>query len=180
MKKTFIPLIISLLIMAGCADSPVKQEQTEATVKQKSSQETQKETAKPAPVELAMSAAIEGDTLFIKGTANLPDGAVLSYDIRHEGLATRTDVPLENLQMEGTVEVKTGAWTIMQPLTGWPKGELELWVAFMIVPGAVDQPKEISNIYGETGENIKGDQSRAPFREDAGIRQAEIESKIKY
>lgn len=189
MKRIGLVILILLFILIGFACAPEKaseqpvqeietiqeetvfeemtvSEQTEGELAQEEisqeqsiQEETTEEQPAPPPVNLTMKPTINDNILTVDGTANLPDGALLAYEIRHEGLPTRTDVPIEKMFSEGNVEVIDGIWRISTDLSGWPSGEIEIWVAFQTILKGAEQPKEILEKYGELGENITGPQS---------------------
>jgi hypothetical protein len=124
MKRVSALFAIVLLIITGCATGPTTQAQLEDTVE-------------PAPVELTMSLAVEGEQLTIKGTANVPDGALIFWEVFHEKQYSATREEIETLPEElffrDVVEVKDGAWEVAQMLTDWPKGDVRISAAFSTV-----------------------------------------------
>lgn len=115
------------------------------------------ETSAPPVVSLTLSPILRGTTLFIIGSTDLPNGTVIAYEIRHEGAATRTDVPIEKLFKEGMVTVADGGYSATESLKGWPPGRIEVWAAFpTILDTKAKQPPEIISRFGEMGEKLQG------------------------
>jgi hypothetical protein len=115
------------------------------------------ETSSPPTVSLTLSPTLRGDTIFITGSTDLPDGALIAYEIRHEGAARRTNVPIEKLFQEGNATVTNGAYAAAVSLNGWPLGRIEVWAAFQTVVGTdARQPAEVISRFGELGEKLQG------------------------
>jgi hypothetical protein len=115
------------------------------------------ETSAPPTVSLTLLPTVRGDTLFITGSTDLPNGALIAYEIRHEGAATRTDVPIKKLFQEGNATVTNGGYAATVSVNGWPRGKIEVWAAFQTVLGTdARQPAEVISRFGELGEKLQG------------------------
>jgi len=118
---------------------------------------TPAQAPKPPTVALTLDPRLQGNTLFIAGTTDLPEGALISYEVRHEGLSRRTDVALEKMFAEGDAKVSKGTFTTRVDLTGWPTGRVEVWSAFQtILGGSSKQPPDVIARFGEQGELLQG------------------------
>lgn len=106
-------------------------------------------TAALQEISLSGIPTLEGQLLIIVGMANLIDGAMLDYEIMSELF----EVPI----IEGRAEVAGGQWQIEADLTGWPAGDIEIWVGFQPLAGR--QPGHVLELYGATGEMIAGPQA---------------------
>jgi hypothetical protein len=108
-------------------------------------------------VELNLEAEMEGEIVKIKGDTNLPDGALLAYEISHVDATFVDTTFVEDLFKEGSVTVKNGQYEAEFDLTGWPKGKISVWVSFQTMLAHGEQPEHVIGKYGETGENIEGE-----------------------
>ncbi|HUM44336.1 MAG TPA: hypothetical protein PKI14_15435 [Fervidobacterium sp.] len=103
-------------------------------------------------VELNLEPKMEGERLTIIGNTNLPDGAMLAYEISH------VDAPfVEGFFKDGSVTVKNGQYEAEFDLTGWPKGKISVWVSFQTILAHGEQPEHVIEKYGEMGEYIEGE-----------------------
>jgi len=111
----------------------------------------------PPTVALTMTSSIKNRHLTIKGTTDLPNGALISYEVRHEGAAIHTDVPMEKMFADGNSVVEGGQYLADVNLEGWPRGELTVWVAFQTILGmSKHQPPVLLTRFGEMGEKLTG------------------------
>jgi hypothetical protein len=109
-------------------------------------------------VDLSLDPDLQGTTLSIQGTTDLPDRTLLLYDVAHEEMTTRSDVPFDKLHTDGNLEVSGGRYATQVDLTGWPGGDLQVWVGFQTVLGVgTKQPDEIIERFGEAGEFLAGE-----------------------
>ena len=92
----------------------------------------------------------------IEGTTDLPDSAVIEWELRHEQLFTRHDIPISRMATEGHAVVHNHRYTATIDLSQWPSGSVEVWVAFQPQSYGTRQPLFISRIYGANGEWIEG------------------------
>ncbi len=135
-------LTLAAFPLAGCAD-PV--------------------TERDPRVELEASASVVDDVLIVEGSATVPDGARIDYQL-DEPLA---DLPDEAAFAGGNAIVSDESFTFEEPVTGLATDEVNVWISFQ-TPG---QPVEIVALYGEAGENIESDN----VVEVEDIRRVEIE-----
>ena len=108
-------------------------------------------------VALTSSSRIVGQTLFIEGTTDLPDSAVIEWELRHESLFTRRDIPISRMATEGHTVVHDRRYTIAVDLSAWPSGQVEVWVAFQPLSYGTRQPACVNRLYGRSGEWIEGE-----------------------
>src|SRR6476619_7081065 len=99
-------------------------------------------------VALTSSARVEGRTLYIEGTTDLPDSAVIEWELRHESLFKRRDIPISRMATEGHTVVRGRRYTVAVDLSAWPEGDVEVWVAFQPTSYGTRQPQFVSRIYG--------------------------------
>lgn len=106
---------------------------------------------------LTLNANLSLNVLRVSGNANLPDGALISYEISHESWGTRIFSPAEmDVRFAGgTTEVRNGKYEFSINVAQWPSGNIETWVAFQTILGTtVKQPQGVIGLYGEMGEKI--------------------------
>ena len=116
-----------------------------------------------------MSPAIQdkGNRVLIEGFTNLPDGALISYEVEHERI-------LEWMH-DGHVPVKAGHFIQALDVRDWPPGRIKIWVAFQTILGMkVSQPPEVIARYGQMGERIEGNQVST----SGALRRVELEKSV--
>lgn len=93
--------------------------------------------------------------LRIDGTTDLPDGAVLSYQVTHAAAneLPPSEWPAQNLMSDGTAVVLDGQYGARINTTYWPKGSVRVEVQFPVAT----QPADINTRYGAFGEALMGD-----------------------
>ena len=99
-------------------------------------------SAEPAPVRLSLHATRSDGGLRLTGKTNLPDGAVIVYEVHQVNGAWITD--------DIFVKVKDGRYSSV--VQNVPSGKLEAWLAF--APGPVAQPRAVVKLYGKNGKRI--------------------------
>jgi hypothetical protein len=160
MKRLYLLLLVAIMVLlTACSSSDSNKTPTVEN----------NPAAKPPAVELSFEPIIEGSTLKLSGQTNLPDGAMIAWQVMPK------DHP-ENTQ-EGAAKVENGQWQASISLENIPKGELEVWAGFQtIMPEESKQPAEIISMYGEAGENITGPLAKKV----GGITRAELIKTITY
>ncbi len=133
--------LVGLLLTAGCGPGAADQS---AVV----------EAPPPIAVTLTLSPTLQGSRLRIAGTTDLPDGAVIVYEVRHERWATEGELQWFR---EGQVVVEEGAFSTRTRLRSWPRGALQVWASFQTVLPDGQQPPEVIATFGEMGERLAGD-----------------------
>ena len=108
-------------------------------------------------VQLTLAPRLEGRTIVIEGTTDLPDNAVIEWELRHEQLFQRHDVPVSRMASEGHAVVHDHHYRATLDLGGWPSGKIEVWVAFQPLSYGTRQPAHINWLYGRDGERIDGE-----------------------
>jgi hypothetical protein len=108
-------------------------------------------------VDLSLTPHLSGHTIYIEGTTDLPDQTVIEWELRHEQLFKRHDIPIGKMCNEGHAIVHGHRYRVAVDLTGWPEGSVEVWVAFQPHSYGTRQPAMVSAIYGGSGERIEGD-----------------------
>ena len=107
------------------------------------------------------SAVVEHAVLRINGSGNLPDGALISYEVKHEGF----DVGDYDGYETGQIEFNGGTFTFEMSVADWPTGHALIKLVFEMQPTGDMQPAVIIEAYGENGERLTG-----PNVEDFGGR----------
>lgn len=89
--------------------------------------------------------------LRVEGRATVPNGAVISWQVAH--------ALHPSFYEDGVAEVADGRFAFTLDTSQWPRGGVELWVAFQTVPATGDrQPDAVVSRYGRAGEHMTGDQ----------------------
>ena len=99
-------------------------------------------------------ATLNGDTLEITGETDLPDHALVTYEVYHE-----TFLPVANADMtrKGITTVQKNKFSAITNLTDWSAGTIVVTAAF--TPGLTEkkQPDEIIKKFGAGGELLAGE-----------------------
>ncbi len=148
--KRLIAAIILVLILAGCELTTTTKKVTTSSPKKVS---TPTASTGVQPVEVTLSAERSGEDIVISGTATVPDGALICYEVVHD--YGDEPWPAEPYFTEGNIEVQNGRYSARVP--GVPPGSNEVWVAFQTIVSGADQPAWVADTYGELGEKMKGD-----------------------
>lgn len=146
----YVMPVIALFIILGhfAGDPPEPSARANETIEAEiSAKETTKHQSPVSvePVDLTLNTRVDGNAIVLSGSANLPDGAVISYEIEH----------LEDFQFlhDGIATIEDGRYHERFNISGWPRGPIEVWASF--APWhAAQQPAAVTERYGETGENI--------------------------
>src|SRR5437868_13318194 len=107
-------------------------------------------------VVLTSAPRVVGRTLFIQGTTDLPDSAVIEWELRHESMNKRHDIPLSHMVTEGHTIVRGHRYNVAIDLGNWPSGDVEVWIAFQPLSYGTRQPAFVNRLYGVNGEWIEG------------------------
>ncbi len=117
------------------------------------------------PVAVTVTAAPAAGTLELSGTATVPDGALIVYEV--------TQFPSDDLAddrlAEGSAPVKGGRYTAAVDVADFHSGQAEVWVAFQ----TIGQPDEVTALYGDEGQQITGDVSEA-----GNLRRVEVTTSV--
>jgi len=167
MRFIFSFLLLLSIILAGCVSAPPA---SPATSSFTPSYSPTTSVPTPADVIISFEPSINGKTLTISGKATVPDGALISYEVQSK------DFSVPEAFVDGNAEVKDGKWTATIDLSKFPRGEIEIRVAFQTGVRNGTQPPEILRIYGEMGEKITGPQTQ----KSGDITRAEIVKTINY
>lgn len=111
----------------------------------------------------------EWRVLWIEGTTDLPDGAVVGYRVTHD-LATTApteDWPSSNLIDFGRATVENGEYWARVNTLNWPPGQVRVVAQFPLPP----QPASVVERYGEFGEHLRGDN----VTDQDGIKAVQVE-----
>jgi len=137
-SRNFILITVLALLTLGCSEA----------VNSKSG------FGNPATVSLTLDTHLNGRQLTIQGKTDLPNGALISYEIKHERFVLKHG---EKLFADGQATVSGGSYSSSFDLKGWPVGKVEVWVAFQTVLGTdIHQPTEVISRFGEAGERMEG------------------------
>jgi hypothetical protein len=147
------------MLVVACGQTP----DSEATAQE----QTPTESSAPA-VELSVEPRLEGRTLHVAGALTAPDGALLSYEVRHANLL---NLDLAVSFAEGVAPVSNGRYNASIDLRRWPAGDIEVWVGFQtILATGTSQPDTVISLFGTMGEHMRGTEVRTV----AGMRRAEV------
>lgn len=107
-------------------------------------------------VSLTLEPEINGDTLIVKGTTDLPDGALITYEVT-SNKPRQTLEETSRFRYEGSARVKDGRYAAEVDLSDWPQGSIRIWAAFQAMRrNTVEQPEAILERFGEMGEKLRG------------------------
>jgi hypothetical protein len=97
-----------------------------------------------------VTSLVDGRTLHVTGTTNLPDGAFIDWDLWRESIDVN-DWP------SGHVAVQSGVFGFDADLAGWPSGAGTAEVSFSCDWGTVQQ-KAVTDVAGDHCEHLGGEQ----------------------
>jgi hypothetical protein len=184
--KRITAVVLAAVLVAACGGEPVAQpEPTPVPTPAPVPAPPPEPEPEPEPVELTGTLTTDGDTVTALGTSNLPDGAVLVWELAEtvESMGENPDLVLRDADGEvpsGEVTVLGGAFRIDVTGEGWgalglcEALPLELFVAFMPwralaeLDALPDQPESLYALYGERGERIPGAMPPAELRTLSG------------
>ena len=99
---------------------------------------------------------VVGRTIIIEGTTDLPDSAIIEWELRHEQLFKRRDIPVSRMATEGHAVVRDHRYVVAVDLSAWPSGEIEVWVAFQPLSYGTRQPACVNRLFGTNGQWMEG------------------------
>jgi hypothetical protein len=105
--------------------------------------------AHAAPVSIAVHASVEGQTLRIRGTATVPDGAWIIY------AAYRTSKPA--MRDKGYAQVRDNRFTAAVDISRWPPGTITVDANFQTLLPSRQQPRVVIERFGAQGSRMTGD-----------------------
>ena len=146
MRRALGLALVAMMLVVGCADDS-------------------------QAVALTMEARVEDRSIVVEGTTDLPDGALIAYEVTHDDFAT-SDATMD-LFADGTVPVDGGSYSVTTPVPDWPPGDVTVWVAFQTLL-ASDQPADVVERYGVMGEHLSG----SNITESGGLKRVELERTI--
>lgn len=125
-------------------------------------------------VALSVDYRTEWRALWIEGSTDLPDGALVAYRVTHELTATAPvdEWPARNLIDAGKAAVQGGRYWTRLNTSYWPPGEVRILIQFPVPP----QPDFVVERYGEFGETLSGDNVTTL----GGMRMIEIEETFQF
>ena len=98
------------------------------------------------------SAQRSGTTVSVVGTATVPDGAFVAYEV----VPIADGMPVR----EGAARVDGERFSFDVSVSGFPSGPVEVWVAFVTILGGptydATQPDAVLDLYGPMGQKITG------------------------
>ena len=98
------------------------------------------------------SAAIENSVLSVVGSGTLPHGALISYEVKHDGFDNGDYDGYET----GQIAFSRGAFTFEMSVNDWPTGHALIRLIFEMRPSGAPQPAAVLETYGENGEKLVG------------------------
>ena len=149
-EQVFITLLICL-VAVGCSGSP---ETTSTADVPQAADTPQTEAVTAGGVELNLEEpVIEAGRLLLQGTMTLPDGALLTYAVKHDSHDSGDYDGFE----EGHIEVSGGQFSHLVSVDDWPSGHALTRLVFqMNLSGSAQQPDLVVQEYGENGERLEG------------------------
>jgi hypothetical protein len=105
-------------------------------------------------VELELDARREGESVLVQGSTDLPDGTLISIELRHERFGS---LPWGTGFEDGAARVRNGRFAERIAIPGWPAGRIDVWVAFQPTSIHGEQPEPVLERYGRSGERLAGD-----------------------
>src|SRR6266545_3830694 len=105
---------------------------------------------------LTTTPRVVGRTIYIEGTTDLPDSAIIEWELRHEQLFKRRDIPISRMATEGHAIVHDRKYVVAVDLSAWPSGQVEVWVAFQPASYGTRQPACVNRLFGTSGQWIEG------------------------
>src|SRR5262245_61903372 len=101
-------------------------------------------------ISIELDPTVNGDTVRIEGTTNLPDGALVDYWL-YRGFGLGKDGPT------GAAEVRDGEFVIEHDMAGYEPGRWRMDASFSTVWGS-SQPAAVTALVGSEGEHLAGPQ----------------------
>ena len=105
-----------------------------------------------APATINVTSSVDGRTIHVIGTTDLPDGALVDYSFYSEDQNLINDLP-----DGGTVAVRDGAFAFTTTVPGRSTGLATAEVSFSVAWGTT-QPKGVTDRFGSQGEHLAGPQ----------------------
>ena len=104
-------------------------------------------TLPPIDTRVAANARVDGSSVTVSGTTNLPDGAFIDYDVSN----AEHGVPF----VDGRAVVSNGQFSFVADASSLPAGKADVWLWFEV--GPTTQPLPVVLTYGPGGERLAGD-----------------------
>jgi len=98
---------------------------------------------------IQMTPRVDGHTVHVTGTANLPDGSLIDWYLWRETLRSKPPA--------GQVVVNHGAFAFDADVSGWAAGPAQAQVSFSCNYGTV-QPKSVTEVVGGECEHLASEQ----------------------
>lgn len=100
-------------------------------------------------VTMQIEPVLDGTTVRVVGTTNLPDGALIDYGYWRDDAI--------NEGPTGTAEVTDGRFSFENEVSGLRRGRWSIEMSFSTVWGS-QQPKHVTDVFGSEGEHLAGPQ----------------------
>lgn len=183
MSRRIAAIALAALLM-GCGIEPAAQPEPTPAPAPAPKAPTPSEP-EPEPVELTATMSVDGKTVTVRGSSNLPDGAMLVWELAEtvEAFVANPNLMLRDPDGEvpdGEVAVIGGAFRFDATGDGWDNLglcdalPLQLWVTYMPWAGIAalgtipEQPESLYALHGELGERIPGAVPPAELRTLSG------------
>lgn len=147
MKATIIALLPFIILMACKKSNDVQLPRDTTTTVAASPRDTPRKATSDETVAFTFTPHVQGRSVVIDGTTDLPDGTWISYEIDPKTLGIGTPV-------DGATAVKKGKYHAIVQVDF--SGGAEAWAAFQTVLGSQTQPKAIIDRFGDLGQNLTG------------------------
>lgn len=139
-RSTSLPAILIVISALGCSAGSTTGQTTSGSTPAADT---------GTSVSLTVTAQQQNKQLRISGTTNLPDGAIVAFEV------AATDLNVNEFA-DGTATVGGGRFSSSVDVSEWPSGNVEVWAAFQTVLGHGEQPQAILDRYGKFGEKLTG------------------------
>lgn len=99
---------------------------------------------------ITAQATVDGQVAHVTGETNLPDGALIAYSVSAPDSS-------EAMPADGTTTVRDGRFALSVDISSLAPGPATVYLSFA-VGAELDQPLNVSLLYGPYGERLAGEQ----------------------
>jgi hypothetical protein len=149
MYRYLAALFCALVVACGGAPEPAVDSMPAAEVPAAATAETEAEGGADFVID---SAVVEEAVMRLEGSGSLPDGALLSYEIKDDGF----DVADYDGYETGQIEFTAGSFSFEMSVLDWPTGAALIRLVFELDPSGDPQPAAVTEAYGSDGAGLSG------------------------
>jgi hypothetical protein len=149
MSRYLLVFFCALTVACGGAPEPGADPAAEAPTGESTEAAAATEDGADFVIDLAV---VEDAVLRIEGSGTLPDGARLSYEVKHDGF----DVGDYDGYETGQIEFSGGTFSFEMSLADWPTGAALIQLVFEMEPSGDPQPAAVIDLYGADGARLTG------------------------